>query len=375
LRLIATQIFLENWCRKSVAYPETGMKSSTAKFVSALFATVLAGSPLYAAPETEGQEKPADTCLLGPSASTPPGGHWYYRRDSANKRNCWYLGEAKGEAKGKATRKQVAEEEAAAPEKPVAPPKKSATRSVTDARAEWSSQTPVEPESKAAPAPWPTVAPADAQPSEEPRKVVTTRWPEPASPATAAAAPAAPAPPAQTQPQIAPSQPQIAQVQTQTQVAAPVAPPPRPVAPPPAAKPATAKANAAADQPMSLPMLLTVLVAGLSVIGVLVSAMFGRKKSRSTKLSRSAPMPSLEEIQETLRPQPQQPRPEQVRSEQPRSERPRPEQARPEQARPEQPRPGQPVPEQPNPEQAAVPDDPTERLKEMLAEIQRRAAA
>ncbi|MBR1122407.1 hypothetical protein JQ628_12850 [Bradyrhizobium lablabi] len=343
------------------------MKSLAAKFVSAIFATVLAGSSVYAAPETEEKEKPADTCLLGPSASTPPGGHWYYRRDSANKRNCWYLGDAKGEvkgeAKGKAARKQAAEEEAAAPEKPVAPPKKpTAQRSVTDARAEWSSQTPVEPESKAAATPWPTVAPADAQRTEEPRKVATTRWPEPAA-ASPPAAVAAPIPPAQTQPQVAQSQPQIAQAQTQTQ-ATPVAPP-RPAVPPPAAKPTAAKANAVADQPMSLPMLLTVLVAGLSVIGVLVSAMFGRKKSRPTRLSRSAPMPSLEEVQENPRPQPQQPRPEPARSEQP-----RPEQARPERAPPEQPR-----PEQPDPAQARTPDDPTERLKEMLAEIQRRAAA
>lgn len=110
------------------------MKSSAA-FASAILATVLAGSPLLAAPQTEEKEKSADTCLLGPSASTPPGGHWYYRQDRANKRNCWYL----GDAKGKAARKQVAEEDAAVPEKPVAPsPKKpAAQRQMTDARAEF----------------------------------------------------------------------------------------------------------------------------------------------------------------------------------------------------------------------------------------------
>ena len=60
------------------------MKNTAAKLVSAIFATVLAGSPLIAAPETEEKaekEKPADTCLLGPSASVPSGGHWYYRYD------------------------------------------------------------------------------------------------------------------------------------------------------------------------------------------------------------------------------------------------------------------------------------------------------
>lgn len=306
------------------------MKSSAAKFVLALFATVLAGSPLLAAPEPDEKEKekPADTCLLGPSASTPPGSHWYYRVDRANKRNCWYL----GEVKGKPARKQAAEEDTAAAAKPVAaPPKKQAAqRSVTDARAEWpSQQASVEPESKAAAAtPWPSATPADTPRTDEPRKVATTRWPE-----LAAANPPAPAaatlPLAQTPPQTSQSQPQPTQAQLHTPVqpqAAPVARP-RGVAPPPARP---------ADEPMSLPMLLTVLVAGLSVIGVLLSAMFGRKKSRPTRLSRSAPMPSLEEVASP----PQQPHPDRV-----------------------------------PPEQARAPDDPNRRLQEMLAEIQRRAAA
>jgi hypothetical protein len=310
------------------------MKSSAATFVLALFATVLAGSPLLAAPEPDEKEKekPADTCLLGPSASTPPGGHWYYRFDRVNKRNCWYL----GEAKGKPARKQVAEEDTAAAEKPVAaPPKKQAAqRSVTDARAEWpSQQASIEPESKAAAAtPWPSATPADTPRTDEPRKVATTRWPELAAANPPAPAAAPPAPLAQAPPQTAQSQPQPAQAQPQAPIQPQVAPiaPPRPVAPP------TAKPAAAADQPMSLPMLLTVLVAGLSVICVLLGAMFGRKKPRPTRLSRSAPMSSLEEVASP----PQQPHPDRVL-----------------------------------PEQARAPDDPNRRLQEMLAEIQRRAAA
>jgi hypothetical protein len=352
LRLIATQILEQNWTRKRcVSSPETDMKNTAAKFVSAIFATVLAGSPLFAAPETEEKaekEKAADTCLLGPSASVPPGGHWYYRYDRVNKRNCWYLGDAKGKSARKpAAEKQVAEEDATDPEKSVAPaPKKPAVqRSVTDARAEFQpSQTSNDPASKAAVPPWPAVAP-EAQRAEEPRKVVTSRWPESAAASPPAPVAAPPAPPAQAQPQeVAQTQPQAAQIQTaqpqtQTQTqAAPVAPPPRPAVPPAA----PAKATAAADQPLSLPMLLTVLVGGLSVIGVLVSAMFGRGKRGGKlrpgyRLSRSAPMPPLEQA--------------------------------------EQPRPQQPLPEQQQPEEARAPEDPTRRLQQMLAEIQKRAAA
>jgi hypothetical protein len=317
--------------KRCVSSPEIDMKNTAAKFVSAVFASIIASNSLLAAPEAEEKEKPAeksDTCLLGPSASTPPGGHWYYRRDRANKRNCWYL----GDAKGKSARKPVAEEDVAAAEKPAAPlPQKPATqRSITDARAEFQPpQTSVEPASKAATTPWPAVTPTDAQHADEPRKVVTTRWPElaAASPPSPAAAP--PAPSAQSQPQIAQA-PQQPQAPTQT---APVAPPPRPAAPPPA------KVNTAADQPLSMPMLLTVLVGGLSVIGVMGSAMFARGKSRGNanssrhgrRLSRTAPMPPLQPAE-------------------------------------------QPLPEQPLPETRA-PDDPNRRLQQMLAEIQRRAAA
>lgn len=87
-------------------------------------------------------------------------------------------------------------------------------------------------------------------------------------------------------------------------------------------------------------MLLTVLVAGLSVIGVLASAMFGRGKSRAKRLARSAPMPPAKEMA-SVKETPESPRPQ----------------------------------PQPRPEQARTPDDPNKRLQEMLAEIQRRAAA
>ena len=33
----------------------------------------------------------ADDCLAGPNRSPAPGGHWYYHRDRASDRKCWYL--------------------------------------------------------------------------------------------------------------------------------------------------------------------------------------------------------------------------------------------------------------------------------------------
>jgi len=298
------------------------MKKTAAKFVSAIFATVIASSSLTAAPEVENEEKEksADTCLLGPSASTPPGGHWYYRADRANKRNCWYL----GEAKDKGARKTVADEDAVAAEKPAAPaPKKpAAQRAITDAHAELAPQTSAEPDIKTVATQRIPAAPADAQ------RAVATRWPEPAAvnpPALSQAPPAPSARAAETPPQ------------NQAQ-AAPTAPPPRPFAP----QPLPAKTNAA-DKPLSMPMLLTVLVGGLSVIGVMASVIFARGKSQQGKprprrrLTRNAPMPPAQT--------------------------------------PEQPLPEQPLPEDARAEDSRAPDDPTRRLQQMLADIQKRAAA
>jgi len=84
------------------------MSNRSAKFVSALVASILAGTNFAAmaqntakedsAKETNAKEtnaKTADTCLSGPKGALPAGGHWYYRVDRATKRNCWYIGEEK----------------------------------------------------------------------------------------------------------------------------------------------------------------------------------------------------------------------------------------------------------------------------------------
>jgi hypothetical protein len=65
------------------------MPNRTAKFVSALFASLLAGAPLTTV--THGATTVADDCLAGPKGHAPQGAHWYYRVDRSTKRHCWYL--------------------------------------------------------------------------------------------------------------------------------------------------------------------------------------------------------------------------------------------------------------------------------------------
>jgi len=67
------------------------MSSRTAKFASAIFASLIAGASLttvsHSAPGAD------DECLSSPKDQGPQGGHWYYRIDRVTKRHCWYLKE------------------------------------------------------------------------------------------------------------------------------------------------------------------------------------------------------------------------------------------------------------------------------------------
>ena len=67
------------------------MQNRTAKFVSAIFASLLAGTPLTTV--SHGAVPAADDCLSKPKGLAPEGSHWYYRIDRATKRHCWYLGD------------------------------------------------------------------------------------------------------------------------------------------------------------------------------------------------------------------------------------------------------------------------------------------
>ena len=134
LRLIATQVFDEiGMMTRCVTLPEGQMSRRTAKFVSALFASLFAGTPLVTV--SHGATEAADSCLSG-RRHGPQGRHWYYRVDRATKRNCWYLG-----VQGEKIARAAAENPAllVRPDPPLAAPSKNADtdKSIANARAEW----------------------------------------------------------------------------------------------------------------------------------------------------------------------------------------------------------------------------------------------
>ena len=137
------------------------MPGRTAKFVSVVVASVLAGIPL--ATISHGATPAADDCLSGPKDPAPNGSHWYYRIDHATKRHCWYL---KGEKLS----------QSAAPNSSTA--ETTTQRSIADAHAELPAQAAIEAPKRGdglAPAADATIATPAA---ETQRSAVASRWPE-----------------------------------------------------------------------------------------------------------------------------------------------------------------------------------------------------
>src|ERR1700694_2059286 len=159
------------------------MQNRTAKFVSAIFASLLAAIALTTV--SHGAEPAADECLSGPKGQTPHGSHWYYRVDRASKRHCWYIGEEREKLS------RAAPQNSASTANPVSPRKETAAqRPIADARAELPSpQTRVEetsvPTRQWSPATTANAAsvensqPANAWDVNAQPSVVTSRWPEP----------------------------------------------------------------------------------------------------------------------------------------------------------------------------------------------------
>ncbi|WGD49003.1 hypothetical protein QA641_25550 [Bradyrhizobium sp. CB1650] len=180
------------------------MGNRSAKFISTLVASIIAGVPLAAvsqnAPSTPGTASAeADDCLASPKATAPQGQHWYYRIDRASKRKCWYL-RAEGDKAAQTSTAQNAQ-----PATGTADAEPAAPHTVQDARAEY-----MKPQGGAAPsspnvtAPTPSAAIAAPAPRQIPaasadsnaqqQPAVTTRWPD-ASTSAAAPAPQPAAPP------------------------------------------------------------------------------------------------------------------------------------------------------------------------------------
>ena len=145
------------------------MPNRTAKFVSALFASLLAGAPLTTV--THGATTVADDCLSGPKGQAPQGAHWYYRVDRSTKRHCWYLADQQH-----TPRSQTAAVNAAASAKPPQDADAAMQQSVANAHAELPADALAENSDNSVT----QVAPTQ-------RSMVASRWPDPYSSAPEAA--------------------------------------------------------------------------------------------------------------------------------------------------------------------------------------------
>jgi hypothetical protein len=65
------------------------MANRTAKCVFAIFASVVAGTPVTIVASSSARA--ADDCLTEPQGQAPQGQHWFYRTEHASKQRCWYL--------------------------------------------------------------------------------------------------------------------------------------------------------------------------------------------------------------------------------------------------------------------------------------------
>jgi hypothetical protein len=161
------------------------MSNRFAKFISALFATILAGTSFAAVPE--GGAKTADNCLSAPKGAVPPGHHWYYRFDRATKRQCWYSREeigtvARGAPQALSPPSKLASPSAAS--NPFPPPRSpTVPKSLADARAEFrvepGTNVSTEPQtSDGAPAAIQSSPRASAPEALAPSSPIASRWPD-----------------------------------------------------------------------------------------------------------------------------------------------------------------------------------------------------
>ncbi len=257
------------------------MSRRTVKFVSAVFASLLAGT--LVATVSHGAPAEAERCLTGPKGAPPAGGHWYYRIDRATKRACWYIGDTK-EKIARAT------PETPSPANSASPPHSAKTQpSIANARAELPlppSRVEQETSVFTAPRPLATVAGAispdhgrraNADDAGAHRSVVASRWVELAD----SSRPASPEPSADN------SAPANSATAPAASRAAPTASKTTPRNAPPAvvaALPLAAADASSTEKPSgSVQMLLIAIFGALALAGLLASAIFrlsGRNNSR-----------------------------------------------------------------------------------------------
>jgi hypothetical protein len=243
------------------------MARRAAKFVPAIFASVIMSAPLTTVSHAAPAE--ADTCLSAPKGDTPEGQHWYYRIERGTKRQCWYLREEGDKVSPGTT------QNAASSVKPKAKP--AASRALADARAEVPMPRLAADQDAAADAPAKSAGQSAGSIGDTAQQTtVATRWPEP----TAAAAPASPPQPTAVAPASA-QQPIASSSPASPQPAAPVS-----VAEVRKKQPATAPSATAAPMPLaaadvpsekptgSIPTLLLVMLGALALAGLTGSVIY-----------------------------------------------------------------------------------------------------
>jgi hypothetical protein len=243
------------------------MQNRTAKFVSAIFASLLMGTPLTTV--SHSAVPAADDCLSGPKGQAPEGSHWYYRVDRASKRHCWYLREEREKLS------RTKPQNSAPIADPASPQKDTATqRPVADAHAELPSpQTRVE-QQTSVPA-WPRIPAATAnvqngQAANAPDaktqpSVIASRWPDPSG----VSSPLSPEP-------TTGNSGEAAQLNTEQ-------------APLPAVATSATADLSSEKQSGSVQMLLLVMMSALVLAGVMGSAIFrfGRMRQAGRRQTRS----------------------------------------------------------------------------------------
>ncbi|MBR1224301.1 MULTISPECIES: hypothetical protein [unclassified Bradyrhizobium] len=276
------------------------MSKRSAKFISAFFASILAGTSFAAVAQDAAKEnsankensaKTADTCLTRPKGPLPAGGHWYYRTDHATKRNCWYIGEGKNKTARAAPKESsstpAASDSASAEAANAVSPQQSinARKAIANARAELTApqarvEDLIEPQSTGAvPAARIANSQIAAAPDSPPPSSVASRWPESSGVSPSSGPRLAAAEPSQS---LQTQNPQTQSLQTQNLQTQSLQTNPT-AAPQPAVPPV---ALAAADtsqerRSASMQMLLLVMAGALALAGISASLVyrFGRAQA------------------------------------------------------------------------------------------------
>jgi len=145
------------------------MPARATKIAPVLFPMLLA-SAAFAAESSQ-----ADNCLTAPKGAASTGSHWYYRIDRANKRQCWYLGDARLKSPRQKSTDTASAESAPTEQLRIAPTVADARAELVSFNAETATNSSAATETQQVVSGLPEALPATGSP-------VILRWPEATSP-------------------------------------------------------------------------------------------------------------------------------------------------------------------------------------------------